>query len=111
MKTDLLRIVVEMARKEKKIKEFKRRVRVKGIIAKKAMTKNGNIKLIIKKEDDQFNFIVLKSHKDRFALAEKLEKGNSVSAQGISRFRAIICTQLRQINRIDESKQVKLENY
>jgi hypothetical protein len=111
MRTELLKIATEMAEKEKKINEFKKRIRIKGTIVKKALTKNGNIKLIIKKDDDKFNFIVLKSHKDKFALAEKLVKGNSVSAQGISRFRAIICTQLKQIKRIDESKQSKLDKY
>jgi exonuclease VII large subunit len=100
-----------MARKEKEIKEFKRRVRLKGTITDKKLTKNGNIKLTIKKEDNTLNFIIIKSHKERFALAQKLEEGNSVSIQGIPKFRAIICTQLKKIARIDASRQVKLENY
>ena len=50
MKTDLLKIVTEMARKEKKIKEFKRRIRIKGNIIKKEITKNGNIKIVVQKK-------------------------------------------------------------
>jgi histidinol-phosphate/aromatic aminotransferase/cobyric acid decarboxylase-like protein len=108
---ELQKIASEMARKEKKVKEFKRRVRAKGKIVKKGLTKNGNIKLIIKKADDKYNFIVIKTHKERFELAENLKVGDYVSAQGVNRFRAIICTQLKKIRKIDETKQIKLEEF
>ena len=58
-----------LANKEKKIKEFKRRLRVKGKIIEKGTTKKGNITLKIRKEDNECKFTVLKSHKERFALA------------------------------------------
>lgn len=110
MKTELLKIVTEMASKEKKIKEFKRRIRVKGEIIKKGLTKNKNIKLIVRKGDDKYNFVVIKTHKDKFELAQTLNVGDFVSATGVSRFRAVICTQLKKIKRIDE-KQIKLEEF
>ncbi len=104
----LINKVSELACKEKKIKEFKRRVRVKGRIIKKGKTKKGSIKLIVHKADDKYNFVVVKAHKENFALAEQLETGNFVSAVGIRKFRAIICTQLKQLHKIDESRQTTL---
>ena len=64
----LINKVSEMARKEKKAKEFKRRVRVKGKLIKKGKTKKGNIKLIVQKDDDKYNFVVMKMHKERYSL-------------------------------------------
>ena len=97
-----------LAKKEKKVKEFKRRVRAKGRVIRKSKTKKGNIGLKVGKGDDEFNFIVVKTHKERFALAKKLKKGDCVKVEGISRFRAIICTRLKRIEKIDESRQTKL---
>ena len=97
-----------MARKEKKEKEFKSRIRVKGKIIKKGKTKKGSIKLIIQKDDDKYNFVVIKTHKENFALAEKLKVGSFVSVVGINKFRAIICTQLKQLHKMDESRQTAL---
>ena len=97
-----------LAKKEKKAKEFKRRIRAKGRVIKKSKTKKGNIRLRIRKGDDEFNFVVVKTHKERFALAEKLKKGDCVKAEGISRFRAIICTRLKRIEKIGEGRQTKL---
>ena len=63
----------------------------------------------VKEKDDEFKFTVLKSHKESFALAEKLAVGKSVSVQGIPKFRMIICTKLKILDKgIDESKQRKL---
>ena len=104
----LLNTISELARKEKKAKEFKRRVRVKGKLIKKGKTKKGSIKLIIQKDDDKYNFVVVKTHKENFALAEQLKVGSFVSVVGISKFRAIICTQLKQLHKMDESKQTIL---
>lgn len=104
----LINALSELALKEKKIKEFKRRIRVKGKIITKGKTKKGSIKLIIKKGEDKYNFVVVRAHKEKYALAEKLKVGSFVSVVGISRFRAIICTQLKQIKRIDESRQATL---
>ena len=104
----LINRISELARKEKKVKEFKNRVRVKGKIIKKGRTKKGSIKLIIQKADDKYNFVVIKTHKENFALAERLEVGSFVSVVGISKFRAIICTQLKQLHKMDESRQTVL---
>lgn len=101
----LINTLSELARKEKKVKEFKSRVRVKGKIIRKGKTKNGSIKLIVQKDDDIYNFIVIKTHKENYALAEKLTLGSFVSVVGINKFRAIICTQLKQLHKIDESRQ------
>ncbi len=101
----LIHKLSELARKERKTKEFKGRVRVKGKIIKKGKTKKENIRLTVKKGEDKYNFVVVKTHKENYALAEKLKAGDCVSAVGINRFRAIICTQLKQIKQADESRQ------
>ena len=107
--TTLIEKLTEMATKEKKIKEFKKRLRVKGKVIAKGTTKKGNITIIVKKEEDEFKFTVLKSHKESFALAEKLAVGKSVSIIGIPKFRMIICTKLKLLDKgIDGSKQRKL---
>ncbi|MCK5283493.1 MAG: hypothetical protein KAK00_08875 [Nanoarchaeota archaeon] len=111
MDNRLQRIIKEMASEEKKLKEFKRRLHAKGKIIEKKLTDNENIKLRIKKGDDKFNFIVLKSHKERFELANKLQKGEYVSASGIPKFRYLLCTRLKKIKKIDESRQSKLESF
>jgi len=104
----LINTLSKLASQEKKVKAFKSRIRVKGKIIKKGKTKKGSIKLVIEKDDDKYNFIVIKTHKDNYALAEKLKVGSFVSAVGINKFRAIICTQLKQLPKMDESKQTKL---
>lgn len=109
--SELLKLVKEMARKEKKLKEYKRKIRVRGKIVRKGLTKKGNIRLKVKKNDIKYNFVVVKTHKERFDLAQKLKIGEFVYAEGINRFRAVICTKLKQIKRIDESKQSKLEGF
>lgn len=105
----LINTISELVRKEKKVKEFKRRVRVKGKIIKKGKTRKGSIKLIIQKDDDKYNFVVVKTHKKNFALAERLEVGSFVSMVGINKFRAIICTQLKQLRKMDKSRQTTLQ--
>ena len=108
--TTLIDRLTVLANKEKKIQEFKRRLRIKGKITTKGTTKKGNIIITIKKNEDDFKFTVLKSHKESFALAERLSIGKSVSAHGIPKFRMIICTRLKVLDKgIDESKQRKLE--
>ena len=97
-----------LARMEKKGKEFSRRVRVKGKVTEKGLTKNGNIKLVIQTGENKYPFVVIKTHKKNYALAEKLAKGSLVSAEGINKFRTIICTKLKLIYAIDESEQKTL---
>lgn len=110
--TKLLDTLKALVDKEKKIKEYKRRLRVKGRIIAKGKTKKGNITLKVEKEGEDYNFTVIKSHKERFALAEKLETGRSVSIEGIPKFRIIICTRLKALGRgAAKGKQAKLEGF
>ncbi|MBN1157532.1 hypothetical protein JXA85_07975 [Candidatus Woesearchaeota archaeon] len=111
MKNKLIETLKQISRKENKIKEFKRRLRIKGRVIKKSLTKKGNFKLTVQKGDDKYNFVIMKSHKDKCALLEKLEIGAFVSAVGIRKFRAIICTQLKRIEKVDESQQRTLEGF
>ena len=104
----LINKISKLALQEKKIKEFKSRTRVKGKIMKKGKTKKGSIKLIVQEGEGEYNFVVVKTHKENYALAEKLKVGSFVSVVGISKFRAIICTQLKQLHKIDDSRQTIL---
>ena len=106
---DTLKVLVDQ---EKKVKEYKRRIRVKGRIIAKGKTKKGNITLKVEKEGEIYTFAVIKSHKERFALAEKLEIGRSASIEGIPKFRIIICTRLKVLDRgAAKGKQAKLEGF
>ena len=108
--TTLLDTLKIMAKREKKVKEYKRRIRIKGKLTKKSLTKNKNIKLTIKKGENEFSFIVLKSHVERYSLAERLKINSSVYAEGISKFRMIICTKLKSLlKEVDESEQMRLK--
>ncbi len=110
--TTLIDRLTVLANKEKKIKEFKRRLRVKGKITEKGTTKKGNIPLKIKTDDNDYKFTILKSHRERFALAEKLKINNSVSAEGIPKFKLVICTRLKSLAKgLTSGKQKKLESY
>ena len=106
--TTLIDTLKALAHKEKLGKEFSRRIRVKGKIIDKGLTKNGNIKLVVQRGEDKYGFVIIKSHKERYALAEKLTEGSLVSVEGINKFRAVICTKLKRISRIDESGQTTL---
>ncbi|MBI5393473.1 hypothetical protein HZA96_06395 [Candidatus Woesearchaeota archaeon] len=109
-KTDntLRNLVHQMATKEKKVKEFKKRLRIKGKVIGKSLTKKGNYKIAVERDEQQYNFIILKSHKDKYLLVEKLPINAFVSIEGIHKFKFIICTRLKQIKNFDESKQIKL---
>ncbi len=101
-----------MVEKERKIKYFKRLLRIKGKIVAKGSTKKGNITLSVAKGDEEYKFIVLKFHKERYSLAEKIQIGKSVSIWGIPKFRMNICTRLKLLDKgIDESMQTKIENF
>ena len=106
----LINLVKRLADEERKIKEFKNRIRIKGRIAAKSLTKKGNIKISVKKEENEISFIILKSHKSTYFLAERLSLGRSVSVEGVrKKFRMIICTKLKVLDKgIDNSKQLKL---
>ena len=107
--TRLIDTLKVLAKKEKIAKIFKRRMRTKGTILDKTRTKNDNITLKIEKEGETYNYTVLKSHKERFALAEKLSVGDMVAAEGIPKFRIIICTRLKTLEDVKDGKQAKLD--
>lgn len=97
--TTLLEKLKVLAKKEKKLKEYKRRLRIKGRVVKKEFTKSDNIEITIKKDADTYSFIVIKTHKERYTLAEKLSLGKAVSIEGIPKFRMTICTRLKVLDR------------
>ncbi len=105
--TALIERLTVLAEKEKKAKEYKRRLRIKGKIAGKKITKNGNITLKVEKDSEVYNFTVLKTHKERYALAEKLKIGKAVKIEGIRHIRTAICTRLKAV----EGKQAELGKY
>ena len=110
--TTLIDTLKVLADKEKKIKEYKRRIRIKGKIIAKGKTKKGNITLKCEKDGEDYSFTVIKSHKERYALAEKLQLGRSVSIEGIPKFRMTICTRLKAIDKgLMKGNQAKLKNY
>ena len=101
-----------LADKERKVNEYKKRWRIKGNIIAKGETKKGNITLSIKKGEVEHKFTILKSHKERYALAKKLSVGRSVYAEGIHELRIVICTRLKTLEKgIRDDKQTRLEEY
>jgi len=110
--TTLINRLKILAAKEKKIKQFKRRINVKGKIIAKGKTKKGNITLNVEKSGEEYKFTIIKSHKERYALAERLQIGRSVSISGIPRFRVIICTRLKALEKGNANgKQSTLESF
>ena len=97
--TTLIDHLTVLANKEKKIKGYKRRLRIKGKVVDKGITINGNITLTIKKDEEEYKITVLKSHQERFALAKRLSDGESISVEGIPKFRMIICTRLKALEK------------
>ena len=109
--TTLIDTLKVLADREKKVKEYKRRLRIKGKIIAKGKTKKGNITLKIEKEGEDYSFTIIKSHKERYALAEKLQIGRSVSIEGIPKFRMTICTRLKALDKgLMKGRQAKLKN-
>ncbi len=109
-KTLIERLTV-FAAKEKKAKEYKRRLRVKGTLISKHLTKNGNIGLKIEKNGEHYSFTVLKSHKEKYALAEKLKSGMTISIEGIRHIRTAFCTRLKAIEKSSPGKQTELADF
>ena len=103
--------LAELVKKERKIKEYKSRLRFKGRLLKKTKTKKGNIRLVVKNRDDQVSIVVIKSHKERFALASELRVNDAVSVVAINKFRAAICTSLKRIENFDDSIQISLDSW
>lgn len=110
--TTLIKTLETLAKKERKIKEYRRRIRMRGKVVARGVTKNGNISLKVEKEGENCSFTVLKSHRERFALAGKLEVGKTVSIAGIPRFRMVICTLLKPLEKVrDVERQEKLKSF
>ena len=110
--TRLIDTLKVLADKEKKVKAFKSRRNVKGKVIAKSTTKKGNITLKVQKEEEVYIFTIIKSHKERYALAEKLPIGKSVSIGGIPKLRTIICTRLKALDRaVSEGKQTMLQGF
>ncbi|HIH32548.1 TPA: hypothetical protein HA235_07625 [Candidatus Woesearchaeota archaeon] len=110
--TTLIDKLKALADKEKKIKEYKRRVRIKGIIITKGETQKGNITLIIQNDDGEYKITVLKTHKERFSLAQKFNIKQSVYVEGVAKLRVIICTKLKRLEKgLMQGKQEKLTRY
>ena len=110
--TTLIDNLKVLADKERKTKEYKKRLRIKGKVQDLGRTRKDNMTLTIEKDKEKYKFTILKSHKESFALANKLHQGNSVSVVGIPKFRMIICTHLKLLEKgLGEGKQDKLKNY
>lgn len=106
--TTLIDKLKVFAAKEKKINEYKRRIRVKGQVIGKKESKKGNILLKIRNDDEEIDFTVINTHKERYSLAEKVGIGKNVSIEGIPKFRMIICTRLKEI---EGGKQSRLDYF
>lgn len=110
--TTLIDKLTALADKENKIKGFKRRLRMKGVVEAIGATKKGNITLKVVEGDAYLKFTILKSHKERFALAGKLKIGRSVSIEGIPKVGMIICTRLKLIEkRLNRANQLQLGGF
>lgn len=101
---ELLKKIRTLVIKEKKVNEYKKRIRLNGIIEKKSLSKKENIILTINK----INFTILKSHKEKFNLAEKLNINNNVSIEAIPKFKINICTKLKKL---DYKNQLKINEF
>lgn len=97
-----------LAKKEKTAKEFKSRLRVKGILTAKSLTKKQNLVIIVNRDSVEHKLVIPKSHKEKYALAEKLPIGSTISVEGSRKLRMIICTKLKVLQYFDQSKQTTL---
>ena len=108
----LLNRLEKLCAEQQKSKEFKKRLRIKGKIQEKSLTKKGNLKLRIKKGENVFKIVVLQNHKEKFKLAENMVVNSSVYAEGLPKLGFILCTKLNLLTReIDESEQIKLGEF
>ena len=108
--TTLIDKLTELAKKEKKIKEYKRRLRIKGRVMATGKTKKDNITVTVERDKQEYKFIIPKSHKERYALVKKMPIGTSISIEGILKFRTVICTRLNILEKgLAGGRQEKLE--
>ncbi|HLD87154.1 MAG TPA: hypothetical protein VJB12_03740 [Candidatus Nanoarchaeia archaeon] len=110
--TTLIDRLTVLAAKENKINEYRKRLRVKGEISKKSVTKKGNLLLRVKEEGEEYRFTILKSHKESFSLAQKVQIGRPISIVGIPKLGMAVCTKLKTLTKgIEKGKQKKLEDF
>lgn len=100
-----------IVKKEKIAKSFSRRLRVKGILIAKSETKKGNLRITVRKGENESRLLIPKTHKERYALASKLPIDSKVSVEGIKSKFTIICAKLKVLEAIDESKQSNLVEF
>lgn len=107
-----MEVMESILAREKKAEPFKRRLRLKGKVTAKGMTKNNNISLTVEKNKEEHKFTILRSHKERYAIAERTRVGQSVSIDGIPKPRWIICTRLKILEKgIAKGRQEKLDGF
>ncbi len=107
----LLQVLDKLVQKEKLANEFKNRLRIKGTLIAKKETKKGNLKITVAKRGNNYNFLIPKTHKERYALAKSLAINSLVSVEGTRRKLMLICTKLKVLENIDDSKQSYLKNF
>ncbi len=106
----LLEALEDIADKERRIREYKRRLRIKGKVTATGKTKRDNITLTVEKDKEEYKFTILQSNKERYALAQKINIGTGISIEGIPTFRTVICTRLKILEKgLAQGKQEKLE--
>lgn len=93
----LLKALDDMA----KLERFIRRPRIRGKVIAKKLTKKGNIQLIVHQGNKETALLVLKSHKERYKLAESLSLNDTIYAEG----------QKKHWKEAEEKKQQVLVNY
>ena len=104
--------VAVFAKNEKEINNIKSRLRIRGKITAKSVSKKGNLKILVKRGKKEYTFTILKTHKEKFIALEKIPLNTSISMEGISTLRAIICTRFKVLKKgIDESSQKNLLEY
>jgi hypothetical protein len=91
---ELLKKIKKLVIKEKKNNEYKKRIRLKGIIENKILSKKENIILTINKT----KFTILKNHKEKFKIAEQLKIKDNVTIEAIPKFKINICTKLKKLD-------------
>lgn len=111
MDKTLMNLTKELADKERKIKEFKNRLRCKGRVTGITYTKKGHLKLTLKNKRGEFSCIILRTHMESYILAQKASIGTPVSIQAIPKLRMNICTKLKILTKFDESNQTCLRDF
>ncbi len=99
----LMQVLNKLATAEK----WQKMPRKKGTLLKKEMTKNGNIKLVLKTKKGDESVYVLKKNKNVYATAQELAVGDSVGVSLRRYLGKMYCTKLVQSekNKIPKEKR------